>query len=206
MIARNAIRLLFIALLAGGAVFVAPMQFAHAQSDDDAEAEAEAADAAKQAEARRAAKAAAPPAALPGAESNEEVAGHANGDMNPTDALFDAVNRGSLNAAKEALNRGADMEAHNVLGQTPLDMAIDLNRNDITFLLLSLRTLNDGHVIAASTTNSGVEMRNGSGHISINGSSHGKRGSGVMVTATHRYAQDGGTAQPEIGFLGFGGS
>ncbi|ACI52739.1 conserved hypothetical protein [Gluconacetobacter diazotrophicus PA1 5] len=195
MIVRSGIRILFIALLAGSAVLIAPMHFAYAQ--DDEESDAEAADAAKQAEARRAARAAAPPAALPGAVSSEDIGGHANGDLNPTAALFDAINRGSLGAAKEALNRGADTEGHNVLGQTPLDMAIDLNRNDITFLLLSLRTLNDDHVIAASTTHSGVSIQNGAGHLSINGSSHGKR---VVV------AGSGGTPQPSIGFLGFGGS
>ncbi|MBB2167627.1 ankyrin repeat domain-containing protein [Gluconacetobacter aggeris] len=203
MIVRTGIRLLFLTLLTGSAVIMAPTHFAYAQSDDD-EAEADAADAAKQAEARRAARAAAPPAALPGAEANEEVSGHANGDLNPTAALFDAINRGSLGAAKEALNRGADMEGHNVLGQTPLDMAIDLNRNDITFLLLSLRTLDDEHVIAASSTHSGITMRNGSGHLTIDGTSHGSR-SGVMVANSRTAPRDNGTPRPEIGFLGFGG-
>jgi ankyrin repeat protein len=201
MIVRPAIRLLLIALLAGSTVVIAPMHFAHAQ--DDEEGEAEAADAAKKAEARRAARAAAPPAAVPGAVSSEDEGGHANTDLNPTAALFDAINRGSLGAAKEALNRGADMEGHNVLGQTPLDMAIDLNRNDITFLLLSLRTLNDDHVATASTTNSGVTMKDGSGHLTINGSSHGKHSGVVMAASPY---QGGGTAQPAIGFLGFGGS
>ncbi|WP_264812224.1 ankyrin repeat domain-containing protein, partial [Gluconacetobacter sacchari] len=161
-------------------------------------------DAAKQAEARRAARAAAPPAALPGAEANEEVSGHANGDLNPTSALFDAINRGSLGAAKEALNRGADMQGHNVLGQTPLDMAIDLNRNDITFLLLSLRTLDDAHVIAPSSTHSDITMRNGSGHLTIDGTSHGAR-SGMMMATSRTAPRDNGTPRPEIGFLGFGG-
>lgn len=201
MIVRTGIRLLFLALLTGSAVVMAPMHFACAQSDDD-EAEAEAADSAKQAEARRAARASAPPAALPGAEANEEVSGHANGDLNPTAALFDAINRGSLGAAKEALNRGADMEGHNVLDQTPLDMAIDLNRNDITFLLLSLRTLDDEHVIAPSSTHSGIAMHDGSGHLTFDGTSHSRSG---MLMATSRTPRDNGTPRPEIGFLGFGG-
>ncbi|MBB2200238.1 ankyrin repeat domain-containing protein [Gluconacetobacter tumulisoli] len=203
MIVRTGIRLLFLALLSGSAVMIAPLHIAHAQDADDEQAQADAADAAKQAEARRAARAAAPPAALPGAVSNEDVSGHANTDLNPTASLFDAINRGSLGAAKEALNRGADMEGHNVLGQTPLDMAIDLNRNDITFLLLSMRTLSDEHMAVASTTNSGVTIRNGSGHITINGNNRGGRG---VVMAADRRQDQGGTPRPDIGFLGFGGS
>ena len=198
MISRSGIYLLVTALFAGVPAVCVPVQMAHAQEADDAEAEAEAADAAKKAEARRAAKAAAPPAALPGAESREEEHGHANSDMNPTDALFDAINRGSLGAAKEALNRGADMTGHNELGQSPLDMAIDLNRNYITFLLLSMRTFSDSdpHFASNSLEEGGDDMppltmpRHGSTHAS----------------ADRRYDASGGHAEPSVGFLGFGGS
>ena len=31
------------------------------------------------------------------------------GDLQPTDALFDAINRGDIAAARDALNRGADL-------------------------------------------------------------------------------------------------
>ncbi|HEY2133908.1 MAG TPA: hypothetical protein VGH36_13210 [Acetobacteraceae bacterium] len=78
--------------------------------------------------------------ALPGAQSNpDEVAKATNLDLPPTDALFDAVNRGDIATARDAIGRGADLNAHNVLGMTPLDLSVDLGRNDITFLLLSLR-------------------------------------------------------------------
>ena len=59
--------------------------------------------------------------------------------MSPNDMLFDAINRGDAGDAREALARGADLGAHNVLGMTPVDLSVDLSRNDITFLLLSLR-------------------------------------------------------------------
>ena len=61
------------------------------------------------------------------------------GDMPPTEALFDAINRGDLAAAKDAINRGADINGRNVLGLTPLDLSVDLGRNNISFVLLSLR-------------------------------------------------------------------
>jgi len=187
--------MLAIAGLALGAVAVMPTHYAHAQSDDDAAAEAEAEAAQKKAEARRNARAAAPPAALPGAESAEEDAGHANKDLNPTAALFDAINRGSLNAAKESLNRGADMGARNVLGQKPIDLAIDLNRNDIIFLLLSMRTYNDtGDTRLASETDSADE-----GHASIKGQAVREVSSRKTVTPHI----SGGVPRPDVGFLGF---
>lgn len=60
-------------------------------------------------------------------------------DLPPTEALFDAIIRGDINSARDAVNRGADITARNVLGLTPVDESVDLGRNDITFLLLSLR-------------------------------------------------------------------
>lgn len=83
-----------------------------------------------------------PPPALPGTLTGKDRVAPADkslGDMPPTEALFDAINRGDIASARDALNRGADFTARNVLGLTPLDQSIDLGRNDITFLLLSLR-------------------------------------------------------------------
>jgi hypothetical protein len=82
------------------------------------------------------------PAALPGATSSATAPDHAGPrpDLAPNLALFDAVNRGDKAAARDAVNRGADIEARNVLGLTPLELSVDLGRNDITFLLLSLRS------------------------------------------------------------------
>jgi hypothetical protein len=83
------------------------------------------------------------PNALPGSQTDKDrviPAEHSASDMSPTDALFDAVNRGDLAAARDAIARGADFNSRNELGLTPLDESIDLGRNNITFLLLSLRT------------------------------------------------------------------
>lgn len=186
--------LFLIAVFALAPLSCAPWHAAHAQSADEAEAEQDAMDAQKKAEERKAARRAAPPSALPGADADASDPSHARMDMNPTGALFDAVNRGSIMAAKEALNRGADMNAHNVLDQTPLDLAIDLGRNDIMFLLLSLRTYNpDGRI--TTDVNHGAMSNN---HLSVNGQA------GVTAVAPEpRSVDDPGHPQPDMGFLGF---
>lgn len=172
---------------------------AHAQSAAEAEAEQDAMEAQKKSEARKEARRSAPPSALPGAESDDEDQSHSRLDLNPTDALFDAINNGSLIAAKEALNRGADVNAKNVLDQTPLDMAIDLGRNDIMFLLLSMRTYNpDGHLMGDVHHDDITEGEN-THHINI----HGK----TALTASPSVKKpiiSGGTPNPHAGFLGFG--
>ena len=81
-----------------------------------------------------------PPAGLPGAQSNPGTAAPSEKPpamMDPTDALFDAINRGDIAAARDAVTRGADLGGHNLLGMTPIQLSVDLARNDITFLLLS---------------------------------------------------------------------
>ena len=82
------------------------------------------------------------PPALPGARAEPDAAappGRNAPDLPPTEALFDAINRGDLPMAKDAVNRGADINGKNVLGLTPLELSVDLGRNQIAFLLLSLR-------------------------------------------------------------------
>src|SRR5579883_954316 len=89
----------------------------------------------------------APPPALPGAESKKGDAAPASRsslDMEPTDALFDAINRGDIAAARESISRGADLRGRNVLGMSPLELSVDLGRNDISFMLLSMRAADDG--------------------------------------------------------------
>ncbi|MDG6094426.1 ankyrin repeat domain-containing protein [Acetobacter sp. AN02] len=194
-----------VSLMTVAASVVIPVHHAWAQSADDedeAEAQADAEAAAKKSEARRAARAAAPPDALPGARSSDEDNSRSNTDLEPTAALFDAIDHGSLSAARDAVNRGADLEQKNVLGQTPLDASIDLNRNDITFFLLSMRSLEpDTGVMTASTSHGSVKVSNGSGHINIGGRSS----VGPTHPAVRRHI-GGGTPAPAEGFLGFDGS
>ena len=83
------------------------------------------------------------PPALPGAGAGAPLATApkmqqpASGD--PTAALFAAINKGDYNGAQDALGRGADLNAKDQFGETPLDLSISLNRNTITFLLLQTR-------------------------------------------------------------------
>ena len=141
----------------------------------------------------------APPPAIPGAQPNADAAvipaDKVAAELSPNEALFDAINRGDLSAAKDAVNRGAQLDAHNVLGQTPTDAAIDLSRNDITFLLLSLR----------GSVSSGKPVQTAA-------AGPGKPGKGVKVTrvaaaqhaaAVHVAAGDRGTPNPAVGFTGF---
>jgi hypothetical protein len=84
----------------------------------------------------------APPSAVPGSRADSALvapADRSSVDMPPNEALFDSINRGDVIAAREAIGRGADIHGRNVLGLTPLEQSVDLGRNDISFLLLSLR-------------------------------------------------------------------
>lgn len=87
------------------------------------------------------------PPALPGARAEpNQIAPAAKNAMElpPNEALFDAINRGDLAVAKDAVNRGADLNATNVLGLTPIELAVDLGRNQLSFYLLSLRGTTGG--------------------------------------------------------------
>lgn len=83
------------------------------------------------------------PSGLPGARGGQRgivaPAERIPAEMSPNEALFDAVNRGDVAAARDAISRGARLEGRNILGLTPLELSIDLGRNELTFLLLSMR-------------------------------------------------------------------
>ncbi len=121
--------------------------------------------------------------------------------MAPNEALFDSINRGDITAAREALGRGADLNAHNVLGMTPLDLSIDLGRNDISFLLLSMR----GEIRRGSPPGDAAAI--------LSGSRTGGRKTAPVKVATapageanrapRLFANDGGVPVPSAGFLGF---
>lgn len=169
------------------------------------------------------------PPALPGAASRPgESSEHVTLDMPPTDALFDSINRGDIVTARDAIQRGADLSGRNVLGMTPLDLSIDLSRNDITFLLLSMRSQASisgpppGAVAPSDTTaKSGKAIRAAAKAPRPSVIVHGRSGTpppgfaaapapiSVAARATQavpsaRHAGSGGTPIPQAGFLGFG--
>jgi hypothetical protein len=129
--------------------------------------------------------------------------------MSPTDALFDAINRGDLGAAQDAVSRGADLNGQNVLGMTPVQLSIDLGRNDITFLLLSA----GGEAATPSQPAAGAHAAllgaKGGGSARLARTTERKparlvRAAAAPVPQTPRlFAGNGGSPIPSAGFLGF---
>ena len=150
-------------------------------------------------DAKKAEKPATPPPSIPGAQPDADAvvipSDKVAAEMAPNDALFDAVNRGDLAAAKDALNRGAQLDAHNVLGQTAIDAAIDLNHNDITFLLLSMR----GSAPSTRATTLANAKRPAPGRHAratlVKGTAHQATRAPIIA--------DRGTPNPAVGFTGF---
>ena len=158
------------------------------------------------------------PAAIPGAKAREPAAPatRAASDMQPTDALFDAINRGDIAAARDALNRGADLNGVNVLGLTPMELSVDLGRNDISFLLLSMRGEDSGRgARAVARGNAPSAAPSAPSPIKTAQMRHRLSSKPDVVQATRDtvpaaaptpklFANDGGTPLPKVGFLGFG--
>ncbi len=143
------------------------------------------------------------PSAVPGSRPNHAAAPRqSNAELRPNEALFDAINRGDLGDARGALNRGAQLDARNILGLTPLELAIDLGRNDIAFLLLSMR---QGHNEDRRATPPRDEApQRATRRPSLAAPPVSRASSPPATPATPRlWSNDGGTAQPDDGFLGF---
>jgi hypothetical protein len=160
-----------------------------------------------------------PPDAIPGAKARAPAAPatKAVSDMQPTDALFDAINRGDIAAARDALNRGADLNGVNILGMTPMELSVDLGRNDISFLLLSMRGEDGGRGSRAAAHNPAPEGKPAKAPPVIKTASGSKAApparnavpdatktaTGKPVGNPKLFANDGGTPLPSAGFLGF---
>ena len=166
-----------------------------------------------------------PPPAVPGSRAETTAVAPATRpslDMPPTEALFDAINRGDLAAAKDALGRGADLNGRNVLGLSPLDLAIDLGRNEITFVLLSLRGTETPTPAAASPVATAeakprparehwsrrqVAQQQAEQPVMVRSARYSpSRRSTVAAQAPRLFAGDGGAPNPRAGFLGFDSS
>jgi hypothetical protein len=143
------------------------------------------------------------PPALPGAGAAPPVAtGPAvtkatTGD--PTTALFTAVNSGDYNAAQDAISRGANIDAQNALGETPLDLSVALNRSNITFLLLATRNElgGDAGVPSAPVPAPAHDTHH---HLRI---TQANDAAPVHVNVPVM-GSNPGTPDPSAGFLGFG--
>jgi hypothetical protein len=149
------------------------------------------------------------PDAVPGAKARVPAAPatRAMADMQPTDALFDAINRGDIAAARDALNRGADLNGVNVLGMTPMESSVDLGRNDISFLLLSMRGEDAGRgsrAMAHDTQGAPASKKVARGTKQKPNTVRGPAPVAAKPVATPKlFANDGGAPLPSAGFLGF---
>jgi hypothetical protein len=167
------------------------------------------------------------PPALPGATPGfgAAPADQSTADLPPNEALFDAINRGDIGQARDAVNRGADINAQNVLGMTPLELSVDLSRNDITFMLLSMRGASAGALSAKAAQVAAKQAATqppGKPGTATKQASMDKAlikpvkfvvkqtapKPSVSASAPRQYAgsADPGRPDPQAGFLGFGGS
>ena len=152
-----------------------------------------------------------PPPALPGAKQADTPAPAERPptDMEPTDALFDAINRGDIGAARDAISRGAELSGHNVLGMTPMELSVDLGRNDIAFLLLSMRGNNgrSRQPPPAETAAKAPPARPAADQRAAQAKQAPVRHAATPVQQQPRlFANDGGAPIPNAGFLGFDAS
>ena len=193
-------RILALTLATSLCLLAAAPALAQSASEKEAIALQEAQEKAKRAEAEKEARAKAPPPAIPGAEFSGDVAPATKNPaaMSPNDALFDAINRGDGPAARDAMSRGAQLDAKNVLGQTPLDAAIEANRNDITFLLLSLRG-------AAGSGAQRPRLASAQVPVAVHGGAHGAAAvkTAAVAPPARTVSADRGTPNPAVGFTGF---
>lgn len=155
------------------------------------------------------------PPALPGSRAEPAAVAPASkvaADMPPTEALFDAINRGDLVTAKDSVNRGADLNGTNVLGLTPIELAVDLGRNQISFYLLSLRGGTAGSV-PSGPPGAAPKPPSRAERLAADRAERAERTARTRnVAADARpvapqtarlFSGDGGAPVPQAGFLGF---
>jgi hypothetical protein len=152
-----------------------------------------------------------PAPALPGLAARRApapIAGDPAVNLSPNAALFDAISRGDLGAARDAVGRGANLGARNALGLTPLDAAVDQGRNDIVFYLLSTRDMSRGPVITDSApAGLAAPPARATSAPAPRPQPTQPAAQQAAAPATPRnarlWAGDGGAPRAEIGFLGF---
>lgn len=131
----------------------------------------------------------------------------ASGD--PTQQLFAAVNKDDYNSAQDAISRGADLNAKDPFGETPLDLAIALNRTAITFMLLQTRNelAADGNEPVGSSwsLNNAAPATAGKGKPGHASPVQAAKLPASRAVAHPRANAGPGTPDPAAGFLGFGG-
>jgi ankyrin repeat protein len=125
--------------------------------------------------------------------------------LSPNAALFDAIARGDLGGARDAVGRGASIEARNPLGLTPLDAAVDHGRNDIVFYLLSTRDMSRGPVVSepASAQRAPQPAPAAPRPAPRPAPQREAAPAPAVPRSAELWAGNGGAARPDAGFLGF---
>lgn len=153
--------------------------------------------------------------ALPGLAARrapQPIAGDPAANLSPNAALFDAINRGDMAAARDAVARGANLDGRNAIGLSPLDAAVDQGRHEIAFYLLSARDLSRG----APPAEVGPGGIGGPPPVGPAPRSTQRRDAELLASQSRAaartpsaprsprlFANDGGAPQPQVGFLGF---
>ncbi|HET9147346.1 MAG TPA: ankyrin repeat domain-containing protein [Acetobacteraceae bacterium] len=148
-----------------------------------------------------------PPPGLPGAEKlNSTTSSQVQiENEDPTKVLFTAINHGNYAEARAAISRGADLGARNALGETPLEMSIALNHNNITFMLLSMREADGGGSAAPELAPRPAPVITAASHVRA----HHRRMAPARIPASPARPPapaNPGMPNPSAGFLGFGGA
>ncbi|MBC9208246.1 hypothetical protein IBL26_15485 [Roseomonas aerophila] len=152
---------------------------------------------------------AAPPPALPGLAARTPapaIPPDANfNNLGPNEQLFDSINRGDIVSARDAVSRGADLNSRNVLGLTPLESAVDQQRNDIAFFLLSARGPGMSAPPAPPPQGLGrsAPPPPSASRVPARREVPAPRATQAERPAAPRPPVGGGAAQPDVGFLGF---
>jgi len=152
-----------------------------------------------------------PPPALPGATGADEIApsNPAIDNEDPTKVLFSAINHGNYSEAQAAVSRGANLQARNSLDETPVELSVELGRNNITFMLLSVMR-EGGGVQDLSAAQPVAEMAPAGGKTRRPSSPTSGLAATAATAAPHvavippSASNPPGLAAPQQGFLGFG--
>ncbi len=150
------------------------------------------------------------PPALPGVAARRGQAPIAAetppASMNPNDALFDGISRGDIATVRDAVARGADVNARNALGLTAVDSAVDQGRPEVMFYVLSVRRI-AGNAPPPPQPERGARAPRPEPIQRTRPPTAREEARTQVATVTPRLPQlwqaNGGAAQPSIGFLGF---
>lgn len=126
--------------------------------------------------------------------------------MNPNDALFDGIARGDIQTVRDAVARGADVNARNALGLTAVDSAVDRGRPEIMFYLLSMRSMASAPTPPPDRRAPDARAQRAAAAAAAR-ARPAPQAPAAATGGTARLPQlwqaNGGAPQPSIGFLGF---